>query len=243
MTVETLELTINSYTVFTRASRLDRKRLKPTFSEKDDEDGHMLGRQFDHSVKTVIVGESGVGKTSILSRFVRDVFEETGQPTLGVEFMSRVIQTNTRKIELQLWDTAGQEIFRSVTKGYYRGAIGAFIVYDMTRTNTFQNLEEWVNNVRSTAIPDVVCVLIGNKSDLADDREVPREAGLKFAEAHNLLFFETSAKTGANIEEAMLACLEGIEKLIDHGKFDGRIPGDAITVTEHKGPSKEKGCC
>ena len=93
---------------------------------------YMQTRNFDFSVKTVVVGDSGVGKTCILLRFIRDKFEETAQPTLGVEFMTKIVETKKHRIELQLWDTAGQELFRAVTKGYYRGSAGAFLVFDIT---------------------------------------------------------------------------------------------------------------
>lgn len=207
----------------------------------------MLGRKFDESVKTVVIGDSGVGKTSTLCRFVRDVFETDVTPTLGVEFMSKVIPREKRRIELQLWDTAGQELFRSVTRGYYRGSIGAFVVYDITSRPSFENVERWLSDVRSTAREDVVAVLLGNKCDLAERREVTYEEGAAFAAKHNMIFFESSAKTGENVEAAMMACLDSVEKIIDEGRYTSQI-GDAKVAKVQPESKKEGeqgggGCC
>ena len=207
----------------------------------------MLGRKFDESVKTVVIGDSGVGKTSTLFRFVRDVFEEDVTPTLGVEFMSKIIQREKRRIELQLWDTAGQELFRSVTRGYYRGSIGAFVVYDITSRPSFDNVGRWLRDVRSTAHEDVVVVLLGNKSDLSDRREVTYEEGAAFAAKNGMLFFESSAKTGENVEAAMMACLDRVEKMIDDGLYTSQIGGDSnvgkLQSSETKENNSGGGCC
>ncbi|OHT07203.1 small GTP-binding protein [Tritrichomonas foetus] len=203
----------------------------------------MLGKKYDQSVKTVVVGDSGVGKTCILFRFVRDDFEEGTPATLGVEFMSRIIETKTRRIELQLWDTAGQELFRAVTRGYYRGSIGAFIVYDITKRDSFENISRWLNDVKSTARADVVCVLIGNKSDLSDNREVTKEEAQEFAEKNHMAFFETSAKTGENIEEAMRSCLISVEKMIDEGKYDGKIGIESVVNDDNQDAGSHSSCC
>ena len=209
----------------------------------------MLGRKFDETVKTVVVGDSGVGKTSTLFRFVRDVFEEDQTPTLGVEFMSKIITREKRRIELQLWDTAGQELFRSVTRGYYRGSIGAFIVYDITNRLSFENVERWLQDLKNTAREDVVIVLIGNKSDLSSHREVSTEDASSFASERNLLFFETSAKTGENVERAMLACLDRIEDMIDKGLYTSQIGSESGVAkispeSQSRNPEeKSGGCC
>ena len=205
----------------------------------------MIGRKFDQSVKTVVVGDSGVGKTCILFRFVRDVFEDDTPPTLGVEFMSKIIERKSRRIELQLWDTAGQELFRAVTRGYYRGSIGAFLVYDVTNRDTFESISRWLTDVRATARSDVVTVLVGNKCDLSAKRQVPRAEAEAFAASSGMAFFETSAKTGENIEAAMNACLDVVEQMIEEGKYDGKIGIDSIGLADDEGssPNKSGGCC
>lgn len=192
-------------------------------------------------MKTVVVGDSGVGKTSLLTRFVQDTFEEDVPPTLGVEFMSKIItRPNGRRIELQLWDTAGQELFRAVTRGYYRNSIGAFLVYNVTCRVSFENIERWLHDVQSTARENVVTVLVGNQCDRTAARAVSEAEGAQFAADHGMIFFETSAKNGHNVEEAMTSCLEAIEKMIDEGKYDGKIGIDAINVSPQ---DEKKSCC
>jgi small GTP-binding protein len=175
----------------------------------------MIGRKFDFSLKVVVVGESGVGKTCLLIRFVRDTFDEDTQSTLGIEFLSKIIQTENRRIQLQLWDTAGQELFRSVTRGYYRGSAGALILFDLSNRDSFENVERWLQDVKSVARADVVLILIGNKSDLAAQRQISTEEAHEYAERAGMKYFEVSAKTGANVSEAIGCCVELIEKTLD----------------------------
>jgi small GTP-binding protein len=177
----------------------------------------MVHRKFDFSLKVVVVGESGVGKSCLLIRFVRDTFDEDTQSTFGIEFLSKVIQTESRRIQLQLWDTAGQELFRSVTRGYYRGSSGALILFDIANRNTFENIERWLQDVTAIARSDVVLILIGNKSDLEAQRQVRTEEALYFAQKYGMNYFEVSAKTGANVTDAMNCCVSLIEKSLENG--------------------------
>ena len=160
----------------------------------------MLGRKFDYSLKVIVVGDSGVGKTCLLVRYIRNLFDEESQPTLGVEFMTKIVTTEKHKIQLQLWDTAGQELFRSVTRGYYRGSAGAFLVFDITNRDTFDNIGRWLQDIKDVARSDVVTLLIGNKSDKADQRQVSTEEAQDFAKKNSMQYFETSAKTGSNLK-------------------------------------------
>lgn len=172
----------------------------------------MLGHKFDFSLKIVVVGDSGVGKTCLLLRFARDQWEGETQPTLGVEFLTKVVETEEHHIQLQLWDTAGQELFRSVTRGYYRGAAGALIVFDLTNEDSFNNVERWYQDLKEVASPDVVTALIGNKNDLEDKRTVSYERAKKYADEHNMKYFETSAKTGDSVPAAVTETVVKIEK-------------------------------
>ena len=199
----------------------------------------MLGRKFDYSLKIVVVGDSGVGKTCLLIRFVRDIFDEECQPTLGVEFLTKIVQTEQHKIQLQLWDTAGQELFRSVTRGYYRGSAGALLVFDLTNRDSFENIERWLSDIRSVARADVVTLLIGNKADLADKRQVSTEEAEAFAQAHSMQYFETSAKTGANIKTAMDACVAVIEKNVGAGVYEVAPNSDNVDFRQEE---PQKGC-
>ena len=180
----------------------------------------MLGHKFDYSLKVVVVGDSGVGKTCMLLRFVRDQWQGETQPTLGVEFLTKVVQTEEHRIQLQLWDTAGQELFRSVTRGYYRGSAGALILFDLTSHDSFNNVQQWLDDLKEVARQDVVVVLIGNKSDMADKRDVTREEAENFAKSHQMPYFETSAKTGENVFDAVNQCVKLIEKKVDSGAFN-----------------------
>jgi small GTP-binding protein len=179
-----------------------------------------LGRKFDYSLKVVVVGDSGVGKTCFLIRFVRDQFDEECQPTLGVEFLTKIVQTERHRIQLQLWDTAGQELFRSVTRGYYRGSAGALLVFDITSRDSFESVARWLQDIRDVARADVVTMLIGNKSDLADKRQVSTDEADAFAKGHSMQYCETSAKTGHNLAAAVDACVAVIEKNVEEGAYE-----------------------
>ena len=204
----------------------------------------MLGRKFDYSLKVVVVGDSGVGKTCLLIRFIRDLWDEDSQPTLGVEFMTKIVQTEKHRIQLQLWDTAGQELFRSVTRGYYRGSAGALLVFDLTNRDSFENINRWLQDVKDVARSDVVTLLIGNKSDLCDSpekRQVTKEEAEEFAKQHNMQYFETSAKTGNQIADAINACVAVIEKNVEDGSYEVTPNTDNVDF-EQEEPEKS-GCC
>jgi small GTP-binding protein len=180
----------------------------------------MIGRKFDFSLKVVVVGDSGVGKTCLLLRYVRDIYDPDTQPTLGVEFMTKILETERHRIQLQLWDTAGQELFRSVTRGYYRGSAGALLVFDISNRDSFDHIGRWLHDVREVARSDVVTILLGNKVDLADKRDVTFEEAQKFAQENKMKYFETSAKTGGQISEAVNGCVEVIEKYVQDGVYE-----------------------
>ena len=208
-----------------------------------DKKCQMQPRKFDFSIKTIIVGDSGVGKTCLILRFIRDYFEESSQPTLGVEFTAKIITTEKHRIELQLWDTAGQELFRSVTRGYYRGSSGAFLVFDLTNRLSFDNIGRWLNDVKDSAHNDVVLVLIGNKLDCASDRAVSKEEAQAFADFHHMKYFETSAKSGENVEQAMIECLKIIEKKADSGEITLPSAEKSIIYDSDNNETKSKSCC
>jgi small GTP-binding protein len=200
----------------------------------------MIGRKFDFSLKVVVVGESGVGKTCFLIRFVRDVFDDDTQSTLGIEFLSRIIQTENRRIQLQLWDTAGQEMFRSVTRGYYRGSAGALVLFDISNRDSFENVERWLQDVKSVARADVVLILIGNKVDLEASRQVRSEEALDFAQRHGMRYFEVSAKTGVGVAEAINGCVSLIERNLDAGSGPQPQQREAPAPAED---ARQGSCC
>merc|ERR1712118_440126 len=170
--------------------------------------------------KYIIIGDTGVGKSCLLLQFTDKRFRADHDLTIGVEFGARLVTIDSKQIKLQIWDTAGQESFRSITRSYYRGAAGALLVYDITRRETFNHLANWLEDARQHANPNMTIMLIGNKSDLTHRRAVTTEEGQQFAQEHGLVFMETSAKTAHNVEEAFINTASNIYTKIEQGVFD-----------------------
>jgi len=153
--------------------------------------------------KVVVTGDSGVGKTNVISRFTNNEFIIDNKATIGVEFGYAEVTVNSgATVKVQIWDTAGQERFRAITRGYYKGAVGALVVYDITKGITFKNVEKWLQELREHADTDIVIMLVGNKTDLRDEREVPTEEAKRYAQKQGLLYIETSALDGENVTQA-----------------------------------------
>jgi small GTP-binding protein len=151
--------------------------------------------------KFIVIGTSGVGKTAILKRLVDDVFTEESQSTIGVEFLATTIEVDGHTVKLQIWDTAGQERFRSIAKAYFRSAIGVVLAFDLTDRKSFDDLNQWLQDIHTLCDPNAVVTLIGNKLDLAEQRKVTSNEAEAFAQLHQLSYFETSALGGDNIQE------------------------------------------
>ncbi|KAK3131271.1 hypothetical protein QOZ80_6AG0550770 [Eleusine coracana subsp. coracana] len=167
----------------------------------------------DYVFKIVVIGDSAVGKTQLLSRFTRDEFCFDSKSTIGIEFQTRTVQIARKRIKAQIWDTAGQERYRAVTSAYYRGALGAMLVYDITKRHTFEHAARWVDELRAHADKSIVVMLIGNKSDLTGvhgRRAVTTDEAAAFAEEQGLFFSESSALSGENVERAFLRLLQEI---------------------------------
>nr|XP_020450045.1 ras-related protein Rab-41 isoform X2 [Monopterus albus] len=152
--------------------------------------------------KLVFLGEQSVGKTSLITRFMYDSFDNTYQATIGIDFLSKTMYLEDRTIRLQLWDTAGQERFRSLIPSYIRDSAAAVVVYDIANLNSFQQTSKWIDDVRTERGSDVIIMLVGNKTDLADKRQITTEEGEQRAKELNVMFIETSAKTGYNVKQA-----------------------------------------
>ncbi|KAG2224822.1 hypothetical protein INT45_008004 [Circinella minor] len=150
--------------------------------------------------KLVFLGEQSVGKTSLITRFMYDTFDNTYQATIGIDFLSKTMYLEDRTVRLQLWDTAGQERFRSLIPSYIRDSSVAVVVYDISNRNSFLNTEKWIDDVRAERGNEVIIVLVGNKTDLNDKRQVTLEEGEKKAKEYNVMFIETSAKAGHNVK-------------------------------------------
>ncbi|KAK3776837.1 hypothetical protein EGW08_002306 [Elysia chlorotica] len=168
--------------------------------------------------KLVFLGEQSVGKTSLITRFMYDSFDNTYQATIGIDFLSKTMYLEDRTIRLQLWDTAGQERFRSLIPSYIRDSSVAVVVYDITNANSFHQTSKWIDDVRTERGSDVIIMLVGNKTDLSDKRQVSTEEGERKAKELNVMFIETSAKAGYNVKQLfrrVAAALPGMEQKDD----------------------------
>uniref|UniRef100_A0A3Q1GZT0 Ras-related protein Rab-25 n=1 Tax=Acanthochromis polyacanthus TaxID=80966 RepID=A0A3Q1GZT0_9TELE len=159
--------------------------------------------------KVVLIGESGVGKSNLLSRFTKNEFSHDSRTTIGVEFSTRTVQLDNFTIKAQIWDTAGLERYRAITSAYYRGAVGALLVYDISKHLTYDSAERWLKELYDHADPHMVVMLVGNKSDLESLRTVPTDEAKVFADKRGLLFMETSAFDSTNVEAAFNEVLTG----------------------------------
>uniref|UniRef100_A0AAY5K1S1 RAB41, member RAS oncogene family n=1 Tax=Esox lucius TaxID=8010 RepID=A0AAY5K1S1_ESOLU len=173
--------------------------------------------------KLVFLGEQSVGKTSLITRFMYDSFDNTYQATIGIDFLSKTMYLEDRTVRLQLWDTAGQERFRSLIPSYIRDSTIAVVVYDITNLNSFQQTSKWIDDVRTERGGDVIIMLVGNKTDLADKRQITTEEGEQRAKELNVMFIETSAKTGYNVKQLfrrVAAALPGMDSTPEKSKED-----------------------
>ncbi|KAL5538859.1 hypothetical protein UlMin_043556 [Ulmus minor] len=188
--------------------------------QKVQENG--FDQKIDYVFKVVVIGDSAVGKTQILSRFTKNEFCFDSKSTIGVEFQTRTVTINGKVIKAQIWDTAGQERYRAVTSAYYRGALGAMLVYDITKRQSFDHVARWVEELRAHADSSIVIMLIGNKADLVDLRAVPTEDAVEFAEEQGLFFSETSALNGDNVESAFFRVLQEIYGVVSKKALEVR---------------------
>ncbi|MBA0707914.1 hypothetical protein Golax_019922 [Gossypium laxum] len=212
---------------------------------------HRVDHEHDYLFKIVLIGDSGVGKSNILSRFTRNEFCLDSKSTIGVEFATRTLQVEGKTVKAQIWDTAGQERYRAITSAYYRGAVGALLVYDVTKRQTFDNVQRWLRELRDHADSNIVIMMAGNKSDLTHLRAVSEEDGQALAEREGLSFLETSALEATNIEKAFLTVLNEIYHIISKKALAAQeaaastsVPsqGTTINVTDASGSTK-KVCC
>ncbi|TMW86714.1 hypothetical protein EJD97_020973 [Solanum chilense] len=172
-------------------------------------------QKIDYVFKVVLIGDSAVGKSQILARFARNEFSLDSKATIGVEFQTRTLVIQHKSVKAQIWDTAGQERYRAVTSAYYRGAVGAMLVYDITKRQTFDHIPRWLEELRAHADRNIVIILIGNKTDLKDQRAVPTEDAMEFAQKEGLFFLETSALEATNVEDAFSTVLTEIFNIVN----------------------------
>ncbi|KAK9065276.1 hypothetical protein SSX86_016659 [Deinandra increscens subsp. villosa] len=214
--------------------------------------GYRAEDEYDYLFKLVLIGDSGVGKSNLLSRFTRNEFNLETKSTIGVEFATRSLNVDGKVIKAQIWDTAGQERYRAITSAYYRGAVGALLVYDVTRHATFENITRWLKELRDHTDPNIVVMLIGNKSDLRHLLAVSTEDGKTLAEAESLYFMETSALEATNVESAFSEVITQIYRIVSKKAVEAgdegasaSVPskGATIDVRDESSGSKGFGCC
>jgi Ras-related protein Rab-1A len=200
--------------------------------------------EYDYLFKLLLIGDSGVGKSSLLLRFADDTYAESYISTIGVDFKIRTIELDGKTIKLQIWDTAGQERFRTITSSYYRGAHGIIIVYDVTDLESFNNVKQWLKEIDRYACENVNKLLVGNKSDLADKRAVVQAEAEAFAEELGVKFLETSAKKSLNVEESFMVMAKEIKNRLAADGADDVGPGVSPGGVAPGGVSQaKKGCC
>lgn len=193
--------------------------------------------------KLVFLGEQSVGKTSLITRFMYDTFDNTYQATIGIDFLSKTMYLDDRTIRLQLWDTAGQERFRSLIPSYIRDSSVCVVVYDITNRNSFLNTSKWIDDVRAERGTDVIIVLVGNKTDLNDKRQVTVDEGEKKAKEYNIMFIETSAKAGYNVKALFRKighALPGMENQSEDGQ---REQLTKVDLTDSSARKEEVSTC
>ena len=203
-------------------------------------------QEYDYLFKLLLIGNSSVGKSSLLVRFVDDVWEENFVPTIGVDFKLKTLDVNGKKVKLQIWDTAGQERFKNITASYYRGGNGVLVVYDITDRDSFENLNSWLIEIEKNASKNVYKLLIGNKSDLEDKRKVTYQEGKDFATSNGMQFIETSAKTDSKVKDAFELLTQEIIKA-NVTKDKGMEKKDKTVHLSQGGSdistNKKSGCC
>ena len=220
-----------------------------------------MSSKFDFLLKFILLGDSSVGKTNILSVYKDGSFQDKTNPSIGAEFIAKNIEVEDCIFRVQIWDTAGQENFLSMTRVYYKNSSCAFIVYDITEKDTFKHVEFWLSELKKEAPDTILCVLIGNKTDLNEKREVSYEEGSNYAKKHKMLFYEISAKNKINIDNIFKESVEYINNNIQKGIYDldddscgvkccntkknitiGELELDISTLMD-KNKMKKKKCC
>ena len=206
--------------------------------------------QYDLSFKLIFIGDSSVGKSCLTAKAVKNNFEEYYQATVGFEFLTFNMKVNDKVIKLQIWDTCGQEIYKSLISNFYRNSSLAVLVYAIDNKESFNHVENWLNDLKSQANPDVRIFLVGNKADLEEDRKINKEDGEKYKEDQHLdLFMETSAKTGHNARNVLVEAAKILYK--DYLAFDEKNKDGEDNPNNPKGKKilipkvkkEKKGCC
>ena len=204
---------------------------------------------YDLLYKVIIIGDTCVGKSNILSRYLKDEFREDSKSTVGVELGTKFLKIKGTGAKLQIWDTAGQERYRSITSSYYKGSHGCFIVYDITSESSFENVDKWFEQAQKEASKDVSIILVGNKCDLENERKISKEKGEEKAKNLNCPFFETSALSKIKIDDIFNEMVNNIfertggSKNEDDDDIEIINENDKAVSLNPETPAKKEGCC
>ena len=213
-----------------------------------------MANNYNYLFKYIIIGDPSVGKSNLLMKFAHNKFTDEYQTTIGVEFGAKNIQLNDQIYRIQIWDTAGQENFRSITRAYFKNCVCAMIVYDITCRKSFEHIQNWLQDVHDQSPKTVLTILIGNKIDLEDKRAISTDEGQEYATQNGLIFMETSAKTGEGVEVIFKISAEEIEKKMKQNYYDlksetcgikqGKTNNINLNDIDNNNKNKEKkGCC
>jgi Ras-related protein Rab-1A len=200
-------------------------------------------RDYDYLFKLVLIGDSGVGKSCLLLRFADDNFTDSYISTIGVDFRFRTITIDDKTVKLQIWDTAGQERFRTITSAYYRGADGIIMVYDVTSAESFDHVEEWLSEVDRYANETTSKLLVGNKADLIEEKQVPEGTAQNFADKLGISFLETSAKTATNVDAAFLTMAKELIRTKEANNPNRGSAQDKVVIKPLNPSNKQKRSC
>ena len=200
-----------------------------------------------YKFKVVVVGDSGVGKTNLIKRFVSNEFKSDSKATVGVEFLSKNFIINGEIFKIEIWDTAGQERYKSITTAYYKGAKGAMIVYDVTNQTSFDNVDKWYNEIKEKASKNINLIVIGNKNDLIDKKIINSESSIEKAKSFGIAIMETSALSASNVKEAFYLILKemykSVKSMISDGDKKENVQGNGVQLNTTEKTKKKKKCC
>ena len=204
----------------------------------------MIEKEYDYIFKVLLVGNSDVGKSSLILRYVDQIWNDVFVPTIGVDFKVKSLEVENKSIKLQIWDTAGQERFRNVISSYFKGAHGILLIFDITSRDSFKELENWLGEVERNASSQILKILIGNKCDLEEEREISKDEGEAFAMRNGMQYIETSAKINTNVNEAF----EALAKImVEYNNKKNSTTNEKKTIKVNKGADlsteKKKKCC
>lgn len=226
---------------------MELRDLVQVYNDKKNKD---QGPDCDFGFKLIIIGDAASGKSSFMHQFLEGKFRKAATHTIGVEFGTKIISLGQRQIKLQIWDTAGQERYRAVTRSYYRGAVGALILYDVTSRDSYNNLPTWLQDAREQAWKDISIIAVGNKRDLKEERQVSFLESSRFAQEQDIMFLETSALTGENVQEVFHTLAQRILNKVEEGICDPTTSniGNQCGTASFDGPTdaddkKQRGWC